>query len=358
VAVGAPPERTLFVTGLGAPRVLVSIVTHNESRDVERLLPSLFAQTVRDFSIVAVDNASEDGTRATFAAFEKVTPVPLTVVPSRENLGYTGGHNLAIEKAVSAGIPWVLVLNSDVVLAPDFLERLLEEAGSPEHARVGAFTGKILRAEGADLTPTAVLDTVGIRMTRNGRHFDIGAGLPDDGRYDQGAEVFGVSGCVAFYRTAALADVKIATGYFDGDFFLYREDVDLAWRLRGRGWFARCAPAARGWHRRRNLPERRHEMSPSANLHSVKNRFLLRINNAGRDHLIATFGRTFIRDLVVVGACLTVERSSLPALHWLAENRARLVAKRTAIRASRTVTDRALLPWFTSEPEGARRAGA
>ncbi|MGZ5381447.1 MAG: glycosyltransferase family 2 protein, partial [Thermoanaerobaculia bacterium] len=249
-------------------------------------------------------------------------------------------------------------LNSDVILAPDFLERLLEEAERPENARAGAFTGKILRAEGVDLLPTTVLDTVGIRMTRNGRHFDIGAGFPDDGRYDRPAEVFGVSGCVALYRTAALEDVRIATGFFDDDFFLYREDVDLAWRLRGRGWTARCVPAARAWHRRRNLPERRREMSAAANLHSVKNRFLLRINNAGKEHLRATFVRTFVRDLVVVAACLTVERSSLPALRWLAENRTRLLAKRAAIRAARTVTDRALLPWFTSEPEGARRAGA
>ena len=95
--------------------------------------------------------------------------------------------------------------------------------------------------------------------------------------------------------------MKIATGFFDDDFFLYREDVDLAWRLRGRGWTARCVPAARAWHRRRNLPERRREMSAAANLHSVKNRFLLRINNAGKEHLAATFARTFVRDLVVVG---------------------------------------------------------
>jgi len=341
-----------------APAVLVSIVTHNESRDVERLLPSLFAQTFRDFAIVAVDNASEDGTRATFAAFEKVTPVPLAVVPSRENLGYTGGHNLAIARAIEAGSPWVLVLNSDVVLAPDYLERLLAEAGRPEYARVGAFTGKILRADGADLAPTDVIDTVGIRMTSNGRHFDIGAGVRDDGRYDDAAEVFGVSGCIALYRTAALLDVRIETGFFDNDFFLYREDVDLAWRLRGRGWTARCVPAARAWHRRRNLPERRREMSPAANLHSVKNRFLLRINNAGREHLRATFLGTFARDLVVVGACFTVERTSLPALRWLSSNRDRLLAKRAAIAAARLVSDRTLLPWFTSSPEGARRAGA
>lgn len=336
------------------PKVIVSLVTHNESRDVERLLPTLFGQTFRDLALVAVDNASEDGTRATLAAFEKVTPVPMTVVPSRENTGYTGGHNAAIEKALVAGAEWILVLNADVVLDPAFLERLLEEAEKPAYREVAAFTGKIFRAEGADLTPTRTLDTIGIRMTRSGRHFDVGASLPDDGRYDRTAEVFGVSGCAALYRAAALADVKISTGVFDDDFFVYREDVDLAWRLRGRGWRACCVPSAIAWHRRRNLPERRREMSPLANLHSVKNRFLLRVNNAGAAHLAATFGHTFLRDLLVVGGCLTVERSSLPALRWLAENRSRLLAKREEIRKARRVSDRDLLRWFGDDPDGAR----
>ena len=223
------------------PKVVVSLVTHNESRDVERLLPSVFAQTFRDLRVVAVDNASEDGTRAALAAFEKVTPVPMTVIPSRENLGYTGGHNLGISKALEAGADWVLVLNADVVLDPAFSSGFSRRrlAGPP---RFGAFTGKILRAEGAGLSRPRVLDTVGIRMTRSGRHFDVAAGLPDDGRYDRPAEIFGVSGCIALFRTAALADAKISTGFFDDDFFVYREDVDLAWRLRGRGWLPSASP--------------------------------------------------------------------------------------------------------------------
>jgi len=339
------------------PGVVVSLVTHNESRDVERLLPTVFAQTFRDLAVVAVDNASEDGTRAALAAFEKVTPVPMTVVPSRENTGFTGGHNLGITRALEAGAEWVLVLNADVALDPAFLEHLLDEAAKEAHREVAAFTGKILRADGAELSPSRLLDSVGLRMTRNGRHFDIGAGRPDDGRYDRPAEVFGVSGCVALYRTAALADVRISTGFFDDDFFVYREDVDLAWRLRGRGWRARCVPSAVAWHRRRNLPERRREMSALANLHSVKNRFLLRVNNAGAEHLRATFARTFPRDLLVVGGCLTVERTSLPALKWLAENRVRLLSKREEIQKARRVSDRDLLRWFGEDPDGARISG-
>lgn len=335
-------------------RVVASVLTHNESRDVERLMPTLLSQSYGDLEVIATDNASEDGSRATLASFQKNAPVPMTLVASRENLGYTGGHNAAIEQAARSGAEWVLVLNADLVLEKDFVERLLEEATKPANARVAAFTGKILRADGDSLAPTNVVDTVGFRMTPSGRHFDIGSGLPDDGRYDRPAEVFGVSGCSALLRVAALEDVKISTGYFDDDFFLYREDVDLAWRLRGRGWTARCVPSALAFHRRRNLPERRKLMSNVANLHSVKNRFLLRINNAGSELLRSTFTKTFGRDLLVLGGCLTVERTSFEALRWLAQNRVRLLAKRAEIQKRRTLSDRELMRWFVDDPEGGR----
>ncbi|HTS01973.1 MAG TPA: glycosyltransferase family 2 protein, partial [Thermoanaerobaculia bacterium] len=92
-------------------------------------------------------------------------------------------------------------------------------------------------------------------------------------------------------------------------------------------------------------------------LHSVKNRFLLRVNNAGREHLRRTFARTFARDAIVVGGCLTVERTSLEALRWLAENRERLLGKRAEIQERRTVADAGLLRWFTDDPLGARIEG-
>lgn len=72
-------------------------------------------------------------------------------------------------------------------------------------------------------------------------------------------------------------------------------------------------------------------MSEIANYHSVKNRFLLRINNQAGGEFLATLLPTLARDLVVLGACLTIERSSLPAFSWLWRNRQRLFAKRHEI---------------------------
>jgi GT2 family glycosyltransferase len=164
-----------------------------------------------------------------------------------------------------------------------------------------------------------------------GRHFDRGSSRSGDGKFLVEEEIFGASGAAGFYRREALESAKISTGYFDSDFFLYREDADLAWRLRNLGWKCLYVPEAVAYHRRRNLPERRASMSPEVNMHSVKNRFLLRINNQSGAHFAATLLPTLARDAVVLAACLTVERSSLPAFSWLWRNRKRLWAKRREI---------------------------
>ena len=122
------------------------------------------------------------------------------------------------------------------------------------------------------------------------------------------------------------------TGVFDSDFFLYREDADLSWRLQNLGWKCLYVPSAVAYHRRRSLPEPRRRMSPLVNFHSVKNRFLLRINNQSAADFAATLVPTLARDAVVLGACLTIERSSLPAFPWLWRNRSRLWAKRREIQ--------------------------
>ena len=74
-------------------------------------------------------------------------------------------------------------------------------------------------------------------------------------------------------------------------------------------------------------------MSDLVNYHSVKNRWLLRINNQTRAEFWRTLVPTLARDVVVVGGCLVRERSSLPAFGWLWSNRRRLWAKRREIRA-------------------------
>jgi len=306
--------------------VSIIIVSKDDAGDLPVSLGSAMAQRGATCETILVDNASCDGSQE---VARRLSPaVRLLALP--ENVGFAAAMNAGIEATTGR---YVLAVNPDCRLEPDFAAVLARRLDRADAADVGSASGRLLRADGPELSPDGRLDSTGIYFTAAGRHFDRGAGEPAAGRYESEGEVFGASGAAGFYRRSALESAKISTGYFDADYFLYREDADLAWRLRNLGWRSLYVPSAVAYHRRRNLPERRRRMTELANRHSVKNRFLLRINNQSRGELLRTLVPTLARDAVVLGACLTVERSSLPAFGWLWRNRRRLWAKRREIQA-------------------------
>lgn len=305
------------------PDVSIIVVSHDDAADLPTSIASAVAQQGVAVETVVVDNGSSDASRDVVRRFAPA----VRLLAQADNVGFAQAMNVGI--GATSG-RCVLSLNPDCRLEPRFaatLTRCLDR-----RADVGSASGRILRAEGAALSPTERLDSTGIFFTAAGRHFDRGAEREARGRYLEQEEIFGASGAAGFYRREALESAKISTGYFDRDFFLYREDADLAWRLQNLGWKCLYVPDAVAYHRRRNLPERRRLMSPEVNRHSVKNRFLLRINNQSAAHLALSFVPTVARDLVVLGACLTIERSSLPAFSWLWQNRKRLWEKRREIQ--------------------------
>lgn len=304
--------------------VAIVLVSYNDETDLSVSVGSALAQRGISADVLVVDNASSDGSR------EAAARAGARVLAMSENVGFAGAMNAGIEATAGR---YVLALNPDCRLEADFAATLAARLDA--RPDVGSASGRLLRAEGPDLRAGGLLDSAGIIFTRSGRHFDRGAGEPAAGRFLREEEVAGTSGAAGFYRRAALEDAKISTGYFDADFFLYREDADLAWRLSVLGWKCLYVPEAVAAHRRRNLPERRRAMTALVNRHSVKNRFLLRINNQSGRQFAATFVPTLARDIVVLGACLTVERSSLPAFGWLWRNRSRLWAKRREIQNKR-----------------------
>lgn len=304
--------------------VSIIVVAHNDEADLPHSVSSALAQRGVRVETIVVDNDSSDGS---CEAVRSLGGEAVRLVELPENVGFAAAMNLGI--GFSTG-RYVLALNPDCRLEPGFAAILAERLdGQPD---IGSASGRLLRAEGVGLHPTGRLDSTGIYRTATGRHFDRGSGEEAAGRYLVEEEVFGASGAAGFYRREALESARIMTGVFDSDFFLYREDADLSWRLRSLGWKCLYVPEAVAYHRRRNLPARRRRMSALVNYHSVKNRFLLRINNQTPSDLAATFLPTLARDIVVLGACLTIERSSLPAFTWLWRNRKRLWAKRREIQ--------------------------
>lgn len=319
------------------------MVTWNSAEVLPASLGALLASDPAPSQFVVIDNASSDASVSLIESFTTTAPFHVNLIRSDRNLGFAAGMNRAIDEADS---PYVLLLNPDLRVAADMVGRLHDAiVRAPDD--VYAVGPKLLRAKGSALDATDVIDCVGIRMTRDGRHFDKGAGERDVGQFDNPTEVFGLSGAAAIFQTAALLGGRIDGEVFDEDFFAYREDADLAWRMRGFGYRALYEPAAIGYHLRRVTPERRSSLPPVINRHSVKNRFLLRIHHADRGWLLRFGLRSAMRDLIVIGACLTVERSSLPALVWVIRNLPRHLRRRRQILRRRTATSAELRAWFT-----------
>jgi len=298
--------------------VSIIVVTWNSARDLPRCLEGIRSQTHRDLEVIAVDNASSDDS---VSFFERV-------IRNDTNRGFSAAVNQAL--AVARG-EFVLLLNPDCFLAPDYVAQLLPAF---DEERVGAATGLLYRDSGDGV------DSAGMRMTRTGRHLDITVAPKER------TEVFGVSGAAAMYRMAFLRDAAVDGEVLDEDFFAYREDADLAWRGQLFGWRAVCEPRAVAHHVRRVTPDVRRELPADLNMHSVKNRFLLRLKNEGAYLALRNAPFELTRDLIVFIAALTIERTSLPAFAWLWRNRARVLARRREIQRRRTVSDRALARWF------------
>jgi GT2 family glycosyltransferase len=182
------------------------------------------------------------------------------------------------------------------------------------------------------------------------RHLDRGSQEVDNGHFLHHEFVFGATAAAALYRRTMIEDVSLDGEFFDPDFFVYREDADVAWRAQLLGWRCIYTPHARGYHVRKVLPGNRRALPPVINMHSVKNRFLMRIKNMTPELYKKNWFSITARDVVVLGCCILREQTSLKALWYVASNWRRFKAKRDEIMARRRASDDYMASWFAYEP--------
>ena len=330
--------------------VAITIVTHDSEWYIRPCLEAVLLLEPRPEEVVVVDNASEDGTREVLREFEG----RVRVVHNKLNTGFSAGQNQAIGLTSTA---WVLTLNPDVLLPPGFLQCLLGEQ-TPE-ASTGVLCGRMISLQpDLSLDDPPRLDSTGIVFTDQLRHFDRGWGEPDDGRYGCPGEVFGASAAAALYRRELIEDVSVEGQFFDESFFAYREDADVAWRARLLGWRCHCRPEARGLHVRTLRPGSRRRNPAAVNMHSVKNRFLMRVKNLTWPVWRRCWASALARDAAVVGACLLVEQSSLPAFWHFFRALPGALRQRRAIMARLSPEAAGVARWFAGGEPGSSGARA
>ncbi len=323
-------------------RVSVTIVTYNSGRFIKRCLESVLAQKYHNGEIIVVDNASTDGTVDILEQFEDACQI----VYNYENIGFAAAQNQAIRLGTG---DWVLTLNPDVLLLPGFIQSLVD-AGQIDD-KIGAVCGKLLTIRASfDLPDKPLVDSTGIYFTPMLRHLDRGSQEIDNGHYLNYEYVFGATAAAALYRRGMIEDIAIDDEFFDPDFFVYREDADVAWRAQLFGWRCIYTPHARGYHVRNVLPGNRRALPSVINMHSVKNRFLMRIKNMTGDLYWRNFLSITTRDLIVISCCLFREQSSLKAFWYILRNWKRVYSKRQQIMDRRRVNDEYMANWFRYDP--------
>src|SRR5260370_2247005 len=182
------------------------------------------------------------------------------------------------------------------------------------------------------------------------RALDRGSQEVDNGHYLKHEYVFGATAAAALYRREMIDNISIQGEFFDSDFFVYREDADVAWRAHLIGWACVYTPRACGYHVRSVLPGKRYALPPEMHMQSVKNRFLMGIKNITPDLYRRSWLSITGRDILVIGACLLREHTSLKAFGFVLRNWKRTMAKRREIMKRRRAQDDYLASWFSFKP--------
>jgi GT2 family glycosyltransferase len=206
--------------------VTVVVPVWNRRELLERLLCGLRAQTRAPAQVLVVDDGSTDGSA------ELAERMALSVV----RMGTHGGFARAVNRGIrESRTPLVAVVNNDVELAPDWLEKLVSglEAGD------WFVAGRILQA--GDRTR---IDATYDALCRGGTAWRVGHGCPDGPLFQEARGIALVPFTAALFRTELFNKV----GLLDERFESYLEDVDFGLRCALAGFAGRYVPEAVAWH--------------------------------------------------------------------------------------------------------------
>lgn len=210
--------------------VAIVILNYNGRQYLDACLASL-KQLQTPADVVVADNGSTDDS---LAHLQTQHP-EVRVLDLNHNWGFAEGYNRALAQVAT---PWVVLLNNDATLEPDWLEHLLARAAQQPRAVV--LGGKLLFSN----RTTRTLQSVGSRFTDAGTAFEIGWGQPDTGQYDVPTLTASIPGAAMLVRR----DIFFELGGFDSTYFAYLEDVDVCWRAWLAGYEVWYEPRAVAFH--------------------------------------------------------------------------------------------------------------
>ncbi|MFO7891307.1 MAG: glycosyltransferase family 2 protein [bacterium] len=222
---------------MSIPRVTIIIPHFNGERILKRCLKSLHNTNYKDFRILIIDNGSTDNS----ITMVRTKFPEVDIIQSKKNLGYAGGCNLGIQSCESR---YVVLLNNDTTVKPDWLTLLVETA--EEQDSIAAVQPKILSIQQPDRfdycgAAGGEIDIFGYPFARGRIFYTM---EKDYGQYDDSREVFWATGAAVLLKKSVLDKI----GLLEQDFFAHMEEIDLNWRMHLAGYKVVSQPKAVVFH--------------------------------------------------------------------------------------------------------------
>ena len=318
------------------PRVTVQIVTYNNEKTIIDCIRSVQRQRNVSINLLVIDSGSSDGTVALMKAHD------IRVIVLGKNVGYGAAHNIGFNQTKSE---YVLTLNPDILLKPDFLSAMvsaMDQAGSA----AGSGQGMLFRV-GMLGKSSRTIDSAGLYMTPYRRQ-----GL----RYEQKEvssvptsiqEIFGPDGAAAFYRRSMLNDINLGFGIFDESYFMHKEDVDLIWRAQLRGWKSIFVPTAQAYHIRTFRAGHRAHIPPRLRMIAARNRYFLIAKNDDLALFVLALPWILLYEAAIITYMAVYERESLQAYTLFLQQLPSLLRKRKVIQKKRKASTIHMSRWFS-----------
>lgn len=248
------------------PAVAIVVLNWNGWHDTLPCLESLHAVRYPNVRVIVVDNGSTD---ESIAMIRGAHP-EATLIETGANLGFADGNNIGIQRALDSGADYVLLLNNDTVVAPDFLGHLVDAVEATPDVHVA---GPMVYYFDA---PERIWSAGGAVDWARGDTAMLGLGETDHGQFgDAPRRVDFVTGCALLASRQAWERV----GLLDGRFFMYFEETEWCVRAARAGMGVVQVPLAKVWHK---IPLQAREDSPRVHYYMTRNRLLfLRRSGAG-----------------------------------------------------------------------------
>jgi len=336
-------------------KLSVHLVTWNSSGYLPYLLESLRQQTIQDWELLVIDNNSEDSTLEILKKELNNFSVQWKIIENKENKGFAGAHNQAFKETAGE---YAFLLNPDMVVAPDCFAKLVAFADA--HPEAAVVAPRLMRwnffKAPSDVAYTNVVDSLGLKISRNRRVVDIKSGEEWNGSQESN-EVFGVSGTMPFFRRSVLQTVQFSDGsIFDETYHSYKEDVDLAFRLRSAGYKAYVVPSAVAYHSRSAKgPSSTGDIAATKNkakqsnfikYHSYKNHLATLYKNEYWQNLALDFPWVLWYETKKLLYFLLFDPPVLAGLRAIWQEKDDLKAKRLKIKELRKISWRELRKWW------------